>query len=408
MEQKQIPPGSSPKWDSTTKMIVGLTIVALVAAALFYFRVLVGPLILAFILAFLLHPIVSWSCTKIGLSWRASVNLIYLLLIVVLVSVFTITGLAILQQAQSLINFVERFVSDLPSMVEELSTRAYSIGPFQLDFSQLDLDALASQLLNVVQPLIGQAGSLVSKFATSAAGTLGWGMFVLLVSYFLLSESGQLRENLVHIEIPGYNADIQRLARELGYTWDNFLRGQLILSLLVILSYDILLTILGTRLSLAIAIMAGAARFVPYLGPLVTWTVTAIVAFLQTSNYYDLEPVQYALLVVGLCFLLDQVFDNLVSPRLLGRTLGVHPAGVLIAAIIAANLIGVIGLVLAAPVLATLSLVARYVGRKMFDLAPWPVDAPEPEPIALPWARMGLRFQKLWREIVKRWQKKER
>ena len=186
------------------------------------------------------------------------------------------------------------------------------------------------------------------------------------------------------------------------------MRGQLILSLLVVLSYYFLLTILGTRLALAIAIMAGAARFVPYLGPLVTWTVTAIVAFLQTSNYFGLEPLQYAALVVGLCFLLDQIFDNLVSPRLLGQTLGVHPAGVLIAAIIATNLIGVIGLVLAAPVLATLGLLARYTGRKMFDLDPWPEDSPQPRQIALPWTRTGLRLQELWREFAKRRREKDR
>jgi predicted PurR-regulated permease PerM len=172
-----------------------------------------------------------------------------------------------------------------------------------------------------------------------------------------------------------------------------------VISFLVIVSYYVLLTILGTRLTLVIALMAGAARFIPYLGPLVTWTVTAIVAFLQPSNYYGLEPIWYAALVVGLCFLLDQVFDNLVVPRLMGQTLGVHPAGVLIAAIIATNLIGFVGLVLAAPVLATIALIGRYVGRKMFDLEPWPEPETRPEPAQLPWERTRRRLAAFWRMI---------
>jgi predicted PurR-regulated permease PerM len=400
------PPPKSPNWDSTTKMVVGLTIIAVIAALLIYFRGIIGPLILAFILAFLLHPVAAWTNKLLNTSWRVSVNLIYLILVILFGVLVTLTGLALLQQTQSLVSFVERFITGLPDMVQELSTKTYSLGPFQLDFNQLDLEALAQQLLSVVQPLVGQAGSLVSKFAASAASTFGWGLFVLIVSYFLLSESGQLRQNLVHIEVPGYSEDIQRLARELRHTWDAFLRGQLIISILVILSYYILLTILGTRLTLAIALMAGAARFVPYVGPLVTWTVTAIVAFLQTSNYYGLEPFHYAVLVVALCFLLDQIFDNLVVPRFLGQTLGVHPAGVLVAAIIATNLIGIIGLVLAAPVLATIGLLARYVGRKMFDLDPWPKEVRARAPVAMPWPRTRQRLVNLWSAIRTRLIKK--
>lgn len=399
-----LPPTSeSPKWDSTTKMVVALTVVALVSALLIYFRSIIGPLILAFIISFLLHPVVAWSCKVFRISWKVSVNLLYLLLVVLLAALLTLTGFAIVQQATSLINFVERFLLELPAMLQNLSTQVYMIGPFQFDFTQLDLDTLATQLLNVVQPLLGQAGGLIRTFAASAANILGWGLFLLLVSYFLLSESGQLREDMVHIEIPGYGGDFERLADELLKIWDAFLRGQLLISLLVVLSYYVLLTILGTRLTLAIALMAGLARFIPYIGPLITWTVTAIVAFLQTSNYYGLNSVQYAILVLALCFILDQIFDNLVNPRLMGRTLGVHPAGVLIAAIVAANLIGILGLVLAAPVLATLALLGRYVIRKMFDMQPFPPTEPQPVTIEMPWVRLG-RVMQVWiKRLYRRW-----
>jgi hypothetical protein len=98
---------------------------------------------------------------------------------------------------------------------------------------------------------------------------------------------------------------------------------------------------------------------------------------------------------VVLSFILDQVFDNLISPRLLGEALGVNPAGVLIAAIVAANLIGIIGLVLAAPVLATLRLLSRYITRKMFDLDPWPEPETHPlsAPSKIPWSRWWRRLR---------------
>lgn len=331
------------------------------------------------------------------MSWRISVNLVYLLLVLILVTSITISGLALIQQAQSLITFVDNFIKTLPDLVNELSTRSYEIGPFALSFSQLDLTALTNQLLNIVQPLVGQAGNLLGRFATSAASSMGWGVFILLVSYFLLSEGGQLRENLLHFEIPGYHSDIQILIRKLSATWDAFLRGQLLISLLVVVSYYLLLTVLGARLSLAIALMAGLARFVPYVGPFVTWTVTAIVTFFQVNNYFGLEPLPYMLIVIGSCILLDQIFDNMISPRLMGRVLGLHPAGVLVAAIIATRLIGLVGLVLAAPVLATIVLVGGYVGRKMFDLPSWPPAAEARlQPAELPWERMRRRMLAFW------------
>jgi len=127
--------------------------------------------------------------------------------------------------------------------------------------------------------------------------------------------------------------------------------------------------------------------------------VTAIVAYLQPSNYFGLEPLYYSILVVVLCIILDQIFDNLVVPRIMGQTLGLHPAGVLIAAIIATNLIGIIGLVLAAPVLATIALLGRYVSRKMFDLDPWPPTEVKPRRVELPWTRTGRLLAALWYKI---------
>ena len=393
----------SPKWGSTTKMVVGLAIVAIIAALLVNFLNVIPPLLLAFILAFFIHPVAAWTSRTLHIGWRGAVNVLYLLLTAALVALITLAGLAIIQQAQSLITYVENFITGLPELVQSLSTRSYDFGPLHFDFAQLDLQSLVNQVLGIVQPMLGRAGSILGAVAASAATGLGWGLFILFVSYFLLSESGQFRENLVHIEIPGYNADIQKLVRKLTGIWDAFLRGQLLISLLVVVVYFILLSILGTRLALAIAFMAGLARFVPWLGPFVTWTVLAIVAFFQTGNYFGLEPFAYTLLVIGLCMLFDQFFDYIISPRIIGETLGLHPAGVLVAAIVAAKWLGIVGLVLAAPALATLTLMGRYVGRKMFDLPPWPAQEEQPKKLEPPWKRFQRRLlalRALWQRRI--------
>jgi len=397
------PHPSSPKWSSTFKMIIGLTTAGLVLALLIYFRSIIGPLILAFILVYLLHPLAALLNARSKLSWRASVNIIYVILLILLIAASTLIGLATVQQIESLIKTIQLFINNLPNLIENLSKQVILIGPYRIDLSQfLNLGQLGDQVINTLQMIIGRAGTLAGTFATATASTIAWGFFVLVISYFVLADTGKVPNALDFINIPGYTDDIQKISKALGRIWNAFLRGQLTIVILVIISYMILLSILGVRYSIALAILAGLARFVPYVGPLITYIVMGLVTLFQGGNYFGLQPMYYTLLVILLSIIMDQIYDNLVSPRIMGRSLGVHPAAVLVVAIIAANLIGLIGLVLAAPVLASVSLLGRYTVRKMFDRDPWTETVHLPEPIGFPW------IAKLGRNIINWWNSRKK
>jgi len=397
------PHPSSPRWSSTFKMIIGLTTAGLVLALLIYFRSIIGPLILAFILVYLLHPLAALLNARSKLSWRASVNIIYVILLILLIAASTLIGLATVQQIESLIKTIQLFINNLPNLIENLSKQVILIGPYRIDLSQfLNLGQLGDQVINTLQMIIGRAGTLAGTFATATASTIAWGFFVLVISYFVLADTGKVPNALDFINIPGYTDDIQKISKALGRIWNAFLRGQLTIVILVIISYMILLSILGVRYSIALAILAGLARFVPYVGPLITYIVMGLVTLFQGGNYFGLQPMYYTLLVILLSIIMDQIYDNLVSPRIMGRSLGVHPAAVLVVAIIAANLIGLIGLVLAAPVLASVSLLGRYTVRKMFDRDPWTETVHLPEPIGFPW------IAKLGRNIINWWNSRKK
>ena len=367
-------PGSpaSPEWSSTTKLVFGLTFVAVVAALLIRFRFIVGPLILAFVLAYLLIPLVSRLSKTLRLSWGASVNFVFLLLVIILAVLIFLLGLAVVQQIQSLYAVLATFIQDLPEIVEDISQQTFQFGSFVFSLNQYNLENIVNQVLPNLQTPLSRIGSLITSFASGTLGTLGWVLFTVVVAYFLLAEANTVSGVLLPIEIPRYQDDLVKMGKELKIIWNSFLRGQLLLIAIVIVTYSILLLFLGVRYSLALAVLAGLARFVPYLGPLTAWVTTYLVAFFQDTNYFGLEQWFYALLVITICFLVDQAFDQLISPRLMGETLGVHPAALLVVAIMAANLLGVIGLVLAAPVLATLQLAGRYATRKMLDMDPFP------------------------------------
>ena len=283
-------PPPSPVWNSGTKLVVGATFVAILTALLIYFRSIIGPLLLAVILAYVFHPVAAFLNRKTRLNWQWSVNIVFLVFVLILLSIITVSGLAIVQQMQSLVGVINTFTRSIPDLVDQLASQVYIIGPYKFELSQSDLQSFSNQIIDTLQPAVGRFGSLLSSFAATALVTLGWGLFVLVIAYFLLARTGEVTDELIHLDIPGYNDDIRRMGVEFRRIWNVFLRGQLIIFLLAIFLYSILLTTLGVRYSLGIAILAGVARFIPYVGPFIVWIITALVAFFQGYNYFGMEP----------------------------------------------------------------------------------------------------------------------
>ncbi|MEN6409289.1 MAG: AI-2E family transporter [Anaerolineaceae bacterium] len=366
-----LPSNTSPHWNWTTKLLVASTFIAITAFLLVRFNNMLGPLLMVAILCYLIYPLANHLRNWLKMSWRVSVTIIFLLLVLLFAGLLTWGGFAIVEQTQNLIEFLNKTVNDLPRIIADLQTKSIVLGPFVWDLGQIDLTALSTQILSWVEPLLGNLGGLVGGFASGAATGLGWFAFIMLVSYFILAETGGNASALFTIEIPGYRDDINRMVEKLGHIWNSFLRGQLIIILITIILYTILLSAIGVHFALGLAALAGLARLVPYVGPAVAWITYALVALFQEHTIFGLSSWGYVVLVVGVAMIFDYILDNFVNTKIMSNALKVHPATVLIAALVGANLIGFMGILLAAPVLASLKLFTRYAMRKMFDLDPW-------------------------------------
>lgn len=402
MTQPQLSP--SPTWGTNTKLVVALTIVVIVGALLVKFQFILSPLLIALVLAYLFHPIADLIQRKLHFSWNASVGVIYFVIILLLLGLLTLGGVGLVQQIQSLVDMLQEALRNLPELIKNIQGKVYEFGPIKLDFRTLDLNDLSSQVLGMVQPLLSRTGTLLGTVAGSAANFLGWTLFVVLVSYFVLAESGGLRDRIIIVDVPGYTQDLARLSRELGRIWNAFLRGQIIIFFLAVIVYSIALGVLGVHYAIGLAFLAGLARFVPYVGPAVNWVVLVLVSYFQVFKLLNLEPFQYTLLVLVIALVIDQIFDNVISPRILSDVLKVHPAAVLVAAIVAANLFGILGVVVAAPILATATLLWKYTMRKMLDLNPWP-DEEQHQPSPPPGSRLLVSIRRLFRNLSMRLKK---
>jgi len=375
-----------------TKLVVTLTSLVIIAFLLVRFQALIIPLMLAFVFAYLFYPVATLLDNIPKISWRMGVSLMYLLLIAVIAGLLTLGGFGLVPQIQSLISLVERSIVEVPALLDNAVTWVNQVSPIPIDLSTINIDEIGQQLLSYVQPVLGSTGQVLGTVASSAASFFGWGAFVLIVSYFIMTESGGLRGNLLKIEIPGYTEDFQRLGRQLQHIWNAFLRGQMIVFSLAFAMYFVLLSMLGMRYAIGLALLGGLAKFLPYIGPFFVTVTLGLVAYFQPVKPFDLAPLTYLIVVFAVLWVSDNSLDNLVTPRIMGRALKVHPAAVLVSALVFADLLGILGIIIAAPMLATFVLFGRYTIRKLLDQNPWPEEQIEPPP-PLPWTVLVARLR---------------
>ncbi|MGD8814618.1 MAG: AI-2E family transporter [Anaerolineales bacterium] len=381
MTQEEYKTIESPSWSGMTKAFVALVVVAVAGGLMLRFHTIIPLLVVAGILAYLILPLVRLITKKTRLSWSVVTNLIFLLMILIVLGASTATGFAIVRQLQALFFTVQAFLLDLPTTLATLAAQPINIGPWAFDLSTMDLSLLAEQALASVQPLLGRVSSLLSSLASVAVESVGRTIFIFAIAYFVTIDYTRVQSRLSNLAIPGYESDVRRILKALTKIWHRFLRGQMLLVLISGVTTWLSMSILGVNFSLGLGVLASIAKFVPILGPLVAGGVAALVALFQPSNWLGVSPITHALLVIIVQIVVDQSLDYLVLPRVLGSSLNIHPVFILVGAIVAASLAGIIGLLLSAPAMATLLLFGRYIYRKMADMSPWdpPIDAfPDP------------------------------
>jgi predicted PurR-regulated permease PerM len=128
----QSPASSSPRWGPTTKLVVALTLVAVVAGLVIQFRGIIAPLLMALVLAYLLNPVAGFMQRSLRMSWSLSVGLIYLLLLIILIGILTLGGLGLVQQIESLITLIRSSLSSCRISLRTSRGRRFALGPSSL------------------------------------------------------------------------------------------------------------------------------------------------------------------------------------------------------------------------------------------------------------------------------------
>ncbi|MDX1413036.1 MAG: AI-2E family transporter [Candidatus Promineifilaceae bacterium] len=381
MHNKNIEP--SPLWNRTTKIVVIIAVLLLGALAAWRFQGLIIMVVTASVIAFILKPLIDFldDRTRFARGWV--ILIVYLLLAAALVLLFIAVGVAAYDQARDLINLTPRLISQLVALLESLGEQREPIvifDQFVIDPVELPWESITNQILGLVEPTLSTSGQFLRQLATTTVRMVGNFLFVFVISIYLSVEFPNFGKYLDRVaRQPGYTEDARQLSRRLGRIWDAFFRGQVILGAVIFVVVWLGLSLLGVRNALGLGLLSGLLEFIPNLGPIIGTGVAMIVAFFQPTNPWGLESWQFALLVFVLMVIIQQVENNLLVPRIVGGALDLHPLIVLVGVLMGATVAGILGAILAAPILASLKLMGTYTWRKLFDLPPFPEKSSEEE-----------------------------
>ena len=374
----------STRWSSAFKLLVTVAVVIVGTWLMFRARVVLTPLILALLLAFLASYPADWMTRRTG--WprglSATIVLLVALLVVAALSVLVIPWLVslLLSFGTTLVGVIQQLLEATPKPIVVTPVWTVDLGRYYAPINEW-LRGLVSPDLNTLQDLQRVFFPFASGAAVvvigAASGAL-WLLFILIVSFYVITDAPLMYRSVVAVIPEVWRPEIRTLWRELVVIWDAFVRGRLLLSLLMAFLIWAALSILGVRSAPALGFVYGILSFVPGVGPVIAAIPGVLIALILGSSWIPLPNLWFALVVAGAYILLEQFENFYLLPRIMGRRVALHPGVVIVGAVVGAELAGVLGILLAAPVIASLRVLLTYVLRKLFDEGPVPTVAGVP------------------------------
>ncbi len=373
-----------PVWSPRTRSTISLVLVALGVYLLYRFNVVLAPLVMALILAYILTPAANFLEVRLHIPRALATLLSYLLLLALLAAILMLFIPPLASQLSGMTVDFQRFLDQ---------AQTFFRGSVTIAGLRIDLEAgfqgIIQGLQGLLEPIVGQTFG----FLIRAIGSIVWVIFTVIVSFYLIKDAGALGGWLESLVPPAFKPDYQRLTGLIREIWRAFFRGQIVLALVVATIITGFGLITGLPFALAMGVLAGLLEFLPSVGHGIWLTIASILALFIGSTYLPLPNWAFTLILIGLHMVFQQFDLNYLIPRIIGRRVHLPPVVVILGIVTGAVLAGVLGILLAAPTIASARVIGRYIYGNLFDLDPFPETA---TPVLSPpdpqwWRKLGQR-----------------
>lgn len=385
-------------WDLSTKRTVLVILLVAVVVVLWISRQVLPMILLAAILAYLLNPIVNFFA-RFRVPRFLTTLAIFLIVIVAVILLPVLFIPTLIDQLRALARFDVGATTTFVISAVENWWRGLALPPYivvyedyripvgdliaeiQKNSQQASFVPSVNDILSYVQQALNTTTNLVSSTATIGfnvvsgifSAVLGFLVFF-FISFYMTMDAPRIQAYIQSLFPTSYRSETADLIRRIGWVWQSFLRGQLILSLTVGTMVWFTLSLVGMPGALIFGILAGLLEAVPNLGPIIAMIPAVITALIQGSDVlapYGINNFGFAAITIGIYFLIQQLENNILVPRIIGDSINLHPIIVICAVAVGFSTWGILGALLAPPIVATFRVVGSYVHAKLLDYPPF-------------------------------------
>lgn len=378
----------SPFWSDRAKLLVVGMIFVLGLLGLYLVRGALSIAALAALIAFLVAPLIRFAHRRLRVPRSLSLLLAYVFVFVgtvafaflignsIVASISELDPVGIAEDAQVwLLDEVDSenrlvifgLTIDMSGIIDSLqpSTDANGNGSFVIDAEEA-LEYLGAGLAGV-RTVVG----IVTAIITSAIITT-------LVAMYLNADSRRMHEGTVRNIPPGYERDGLLMMEAQKSVWRGYLYGQLVNSIITGFLVFAVLWAVGLPGAFLFGAIMVVLNMIPTFGPILAAIPGVLAALLSGSTRWpDLESYWFALIVAGIYVIVVQAQANIIAPRVMGAAVRLRPAVVLVGLIVGFQVGGLLGSLLAVPIIASLRDVGVYVWAKLLDRDPFPGQVAE-------------------------------
>lgn len=323
---------------------------ALFLLFVFVFKAVLLPFVLGFAIAYLLNPLIH-HLGKVGIG-RAPAALLILFVFFVLVIGFLAAILPLAyDQFLQLSNDLPGYIDGIWAWLQPLSERVqgFTGQAGAQDFQALFKEHISSAF-NVGTGLVKSVVAGGQAFMDLISVTI----FTPIVAYFVMKEWDHISQWVVDLMPRDQKNTIMDLLKQIDTKLSGFIRGQITVAFILGLAYAIALTVAGLKYGFLIGLMAGLLSVIPMVGSAVGLFVSILVAWFQSGDW------MFVLIIACIFFAGQLIEGNFLTPKLVGKNVGMHPLWVFFALLAGGALFGILGMFLAVPVAAVIGVLLAF------------------------------------------------
>jgi predicted PurR-regulated permease PerM len=365
-------------WSRPARLAGRIVLLLAAVVALVLLEPYWAQLIIAGILVFLLQPLLAFFQRRLGLrrGWALALTVLALIAILaVLVVLVPAVTRSVANLSQELTGAAAEVALEVVDFLD--NNREVTIQGVVIDLSPL-VDALIDYVQRDPDPsplevMLSLFGDIVEtlKLVTSMVSMLLTALLVLVFAIYMLVDMSWLRKSIEFVIPEGYLEELASLGRNLVTIWIAYIRGQLGVMLAVGVTTVIVALVLGLPYALALGLIAALLEIIPHIGPVLAAVAAVVVALFEGSSWIDVPPLALALIVIVAYILIQQLEEHVFTPTIQGRAVHLPPLVIILSVLVGLHEFGLLGAILAVPVVASTREILVYIHAKVNQQDPF-------------------------------------